>query len=147
VRIVTFFDASAGDIGGEQNGHPESVAATVEMSARKACERHPYAADILYFCAFLQPDVIPDEILGLTVDETVFREGVVALRRYSLITFNDQMAIFSVHRLVQSVVADSLSPEARTQWRNRIVEVLYVTFCIAELFFNASTYPLAGEII
>src|SRR5207249_3241843 len=36
--------------------HPRAVAATLNLSIKKAAEQHPLASDILHFCAFLQPD-------------------------------------------------------------------------------------------
>jgi hypothetical protein len=42
--------------------HPESVVVTFELCFTKAREKQPLAIDILRFCAFLHPDVIPDEL-------------------------------------------------------------------------------------
>jgi len=112
--------------------HPDSVAATVELSVMKACERQPMAADILHFCSFLQPDAIPDEVLqqddGLQIDEDSFNEAVVALRCYSLIKRNVQKKTLSMHRLVQAILIDTMSPALRVQWRKRIILTLNKVF-------------------
>ena len=49
--------------GSSYGDHPDAVTMTVELSIRKTCEHHPLAADLLHFCAFLQPDAIPEEVL------------------------------------------------------------------------------------
>ncbi len=112
--------------------HPESVAATFELSFNKAFKQHPMATDILYFCAFLQPDAIPEELLhqddGLRIDATSFNEGIAALLRYSLIKRNTQDKTLSMHRLVQAVLLDSMSPDLRKQWRERVVQALNEAF-------------------
>src|SRR5205823_2067785 len=67
----------------EYSEHPDTVAATFKLSFEKACERHPLASDILHFCAFLQPDAIPEELFqhddSFKFGTTVFDEAIAAL--------------------------------------------------------------------
>ncbi len=116
----------------EYGDHPDSVAATIELSVRKAYEQQPMAADILHFCSFLQPDAIPEEVLeqdaGLQIDTQSLNEVIVALRRYSLIKRNTQEKTLSMHRLVQAVLIDTMSPALRVQWRERIILTLNKVF-------------------
>ena len=112
--------------------HPASVVATVMLSFRKAWERQPLASDLLYFCSFLQPDSIPEELLsqdeGMKLDVTLFKETVVALRWYSLIKRNTKEKSLSMHRLVQAVLSDNLDIVARIEWRKHVLYSLNAAF-------------------
>lgn len=112
--------------------HPEAITATVELSIKKACERHPLAADILHFCSFLASDAIPEEVLGQADDlkhNTVLLDETIAiLRRYSLIKRNAQGKTFSMHPLVQTVLIDNMPPDLRGQWLLRVVRTLDKAF-------------------
>lgn len=115
-----------------EDEHPKSVAATFKLSFEDACKRHPMAADILYFCSFLQPDAIPEEVLeqddGLQIDTQSLNEVIAALRRYSLIKRNAQEKTLSMHRLVQAVLIDTMSSALKMQWRERIILTLNKVF-------------------
>lgn len=43
--------------------HPTPVATTWDLSCSRVRERHPEAAALLHFCAFLAPDSIPEALL------------------------------------------------------------------------------------
>ena len=43
--------------------HLQSVATTWSLSFKQVAQRNPMAADLLYLCAFLAPDAIPDEVV------------------------------------------------------------------------------------
>ena len=82
-----------------------------------------------------QPDLARAAHLGLStvVDfertrREVSIEAIAALRRYSLVKRNSQEKTLSMHRLVQAVIIDTLSPELRTQWRERVVLALNAAF-------------------
>jgi transcriptional regulator with XRE-family HTH domain len=114
------------------NYHPEPVAATLELSFKRACEQHPLASDILHFCAFLQPDAIPEELFqyddSFKFGTIAFDDGIETLRRYSLIKQNQQQRTFSIHRLVQAVLIDAMLPDLQKQWRERVVRALNAAF-------------------
>lgn len=114
------------------NYHPETVVATVRLSFRKACIRYPAAEDVLYFCSFLQPDAMPEEVFyqadSLKLDAKSFNAVMAALRRYSLIKRNAQEKILSMHRLVQSVLRDGITPDLRKQWQERVARALNAAF-------------------
>ncbi len=118
--------------------HPETVTVTVQLSVKKACEVHSSAADVLYFCSFLQPDAMPEEVfyqdseMRLTLRS--FNDIMVALRRYSLVERNAQEKLLSMHRLVQAVLSDGIPPEFRRQWRERVLQA--VNACFPEVDFK-----------
>jgi transcriptional regulator with XRE-family HTH domain len=108
---------------GKYSDHPESVLVTFELCFQKARERHHLADDILNFCAFLQPDAIPEELFqqdaSFKVDALAFNKGIAALQRYSLINRNTQAQTLSLHRLVQAVLIDFMPPDLQKQWQVR----------------------------
>jgi DNA-binding XRE family transcriptional regulator len=113
--------------------HPESVTVTVSLSFEKACRRDAKAADVLFFCLFLQPDAMPEELfyqdgeMQLTLG--AFNDIMVALRQYSLVIKRNAYAkSFSIHRLVQAVLSDYLSDEQKEQWEERVVHTLNADF-------------------
>ncbi len=118
--------------------HPEPVAATLNLSFTMACQQHPLAADILNFCAFLHPDAIPEELFhhddSFKYDMTEFDEAIAALHRYSLIRRNIQEKTLSMHRLVQAVLIDAMSPDHQKQWRERVVRALNAAFPLSMEF-------------
>ncbi len=116
----------------EYSEHPESVVVTFELCFELAHKRHPLATAILRFCAFLHPDAIPMELFqhddSLKHDTNAFREGIIALRRYSLIKRNLQDKTCSIHRLVQAVLIDDISSDLQMQWRRRVVDAVNASF-------------------
>lgn len=112
--------------------HPESVVATLELSFREARKRYQLAGDLLDFCAFLQPDAIPEEVLLQAADPRLdpfsLNGAVAALLDYSLVRRNAQEKTFSIHRLVQEVVVDNMSADRRRHWRRRMVHALNTVF-------------------
>src|SRR5712692_11819806 len=95
-------------------------------------ENTPLAEEILHFCAFLQPDAVPEELFqyddSFMLDPMVFKKGIAALQHYSLIKYNDQEKTFSMHRLVQAVLIDGMPPDLQKQWRDRMVRALNAAF-------------------
>lgn len=112
--------------------HPESVVVTLGISTAKACEQHPLAADLLDFCAFLQPEDMPEEILLRAIDPKFdafsFNDAVAALQKYSLIKHNAHKSMFSMHQLVQHVLHDTMDASDKRQWQSRVVQALSAAF-------------------
>jgi len=119
---------------GTYSDHPESVVVTFELCFEMACKRHPLATDILRFCAYLQPDAIPEELFrhddGFKLDAEAFKKGIKALFRYSLLKLNRQEKTCSLHRLVQAVVIDGMSHDLdlQKQWKERVVLAQHAAF-------------------
>src|SRR5258708_6115914 len=115
----------------EYSDHPDTVVVTFGLCFAMARERHRLADEILNFCAFLQPDAIPEELFlhddSFKVDTDTFNGGIAALRRYSLVKRNGQEMTLSMHRLVQAVLIDGM-PDLQTQWRDRVARALLATF-------------------
>jgi tetratricopeptide (TPR) repeat protein len=117
-------------------GHPDSVAATFALSFEKVEQACPVAADLLRLCAFLSPDAIPEEIftagspgLGANLDSLAgnllqFNEALGRILRYSLIRRDPSSSTLTIHRLVQAVLQDSMTPDEHRQWADRAVRAV-----------------------
>nr|MDQ2716779.1 tetratricopeptide repeat protein [Chloroflexota bacterium] len=120
--------------------HPESVATTWSLSFQKIEQTNPAAAALLRFCAFLEPDTIPEElinegsahlgpILGLVATDALkVDDAIQELRAFSLIQRDPDARILRVHRLVQAVLKDTMHPEEQSQWAERAVQATNALF-------------------
>jgi len=117
---------------GKYSEYPDTIAVTFALCFEKASKRHPLSIDILRFCAFCHPDIIPDELLqhdeSFKRDATEFKNGRTALLRYSLLKHNTQEHTFSIHRLVQAALIDAMPVDLQKQWRERVVRALSAVF-------------------
>src|SRR5262249_32459692 len=107
--------------------HPP-LATTWSLSFARVEERGPAAADLLRLCAYLSPDAIYEDMLmqgagtlsptfsAVVADGYLLNQAIEILRAYSLITRDAQTKALAVHRLVQTVVRDSLPAETQKQW-------------------------------
>ncbi|GHO79704.1 tetratricopeptide repeat protein [Ktedonobacter sp. SOSP1-85] len=121
-------------------GYPHSVATTWELSFRHIQATNPASADLLRLCAFLSPDAIPEEVLtkgashwppalqAAVADRLSFNQMLEALLAFSLIQRFAEDHSLSIHRLVQVVQRERLSPEEQRQWMVRVVRVLNAVF-------------------
>jgi tetratricopeptide (TPR) repeat protein len=115
-----------------------SAAATFALSFEKMKQASEAAAELLRFCAFLDPDAIPEEILTdgapelgpilapVAANPMHLNEAIGAALRYSLLRRRDGM--LSVHRLVQQVIQDELTGEEKRQWAERAVHAMNAAF-------------------
>ncbi len=116
------------------------VATTWSLSFVRVEERNPAAADLLRLCAYLSPDAIFEDMLIQGADtlpptlSTVVADGylldraIEALRAYSLIARDIQTKSLAVHRLVQTVLRDSLPAEDARQWMLHAVALVNQSF-------------------
>ncbi len=128
----------------ETGNYKPTIATTWKLNFDAVAEAEPAAADLLTLCAFLAPDNIPVEaVIGaakgtlpsvqsffsdledMEVLEAQYNELLEPLTRYSLIEKNPVLYSFSCHRLVQTVLRETLNAESRRQWVEKAVEVLF----------------------
>jgi len=126
--------------GGLVGDHPLPVATTWSVSFQRVEARNPTAADLLRLLAFLAPDAIAEEIITqgaphlgprlapVAAEPYLFGQAMEALRAYSLVRQDPHAHTLSMHRMVQTVLRDSLTAEERKQWAMRAVLVVNATF-------------------
>jgi len=124
--------------------YPRSVSKTLLLSFTRVEQRNPAAADLLRLCAFLAPDAIPEELftkgaeeLGdvlapVVEDAYQFNRAFADVRAYSLLTRSPQSRTFTVHRVVQAVLRDSMTAEIQQQWMQRAVLAVNAAFPASE---------------
>lgn len=119
--------------------HPETVATTWSLSFQQIEQQNPAAADLLRLLAFLAPDAIPEELLtrgsaamdaplAIIADPLQFQETLGVLHRYSLIQRNPGAHTLSIHRLVQTILKDSMDDQTQRAWAERTVLTLNAAF-------------------
>ncbi|RBQ21422.1 hypothetical protein DP939_01525 [Spongiactinospora rosea] len=116
---------------GEPYDYAGSVASTWTLAFQRLERDAPDAIALLRLLSRLAPDDVPIRTLlagrrtslpdslgltGLAGDPIRIAEAVAELRRYSLVA-SPEPGVLSVHRLVQAVTADRMSPAAREAWR------------------------------
>ena len=120
--------------------HPEPVTTTWLLSFAKVEQINPTAAELLRFCAFLHPDDIPEvfivngaPILGplleqVATDPAQLDAAIATLRKFSLVRRNTQQKTLTIHRLVQTVLKDSMEAEIQYLWAGRVVRAINRAF-------------------
>src|SRR6266516_2187775 len=120
--------------------HPQSVATTFSLTFKKVQQRNKAAIELLKFCSYLAPDVIPLELIvqGAThlgtvlgpvaADAFKLDQALEMLQAYSLVQRDGKNRMLSIHRLVQAVLIDTMSPRQRLQWKERVVRVVNEAF-------------------
>jgi hypothetical protein len=122
--------------GGMNADHPRSMKATLALSFERIKQATPAAIDFLDLCAFLYPDAIPEEMItggasrlppllrDVLSDPPKYDAMIAELRRYSLLYRNLETKTFSIHRLVQAVLRDSMDEALQRQWAKRAVQIV-----------------------
>jgi len=123
----------------------ESVATTWLISFNRVEQQSPAAAKLLDLCAFLHPDAISEDILLEStylentemhpIVESAFQlnQACEVLLRYSLIRRNADEELFSIHRLVQSVLQDRMDDPTQRLWAEQVVHAVEKAFLAAPL--------------
>ncbi len=127
--------------GGTANEQQEPVANVLALSLQKVEQANPAAAELLRFCAFLQPEAIPVElfseeaaaelgpVLGPVAAHKVERNNALStLLNFSLVQRDASADTLAVHRVTQVVIRDMLDETARRLWIERVVRALNSVF-------------------
>lgn len=122
--------------------HPTSVATTWNQAFTTIRNVNPDAYALLLLCAFLHHEAIPEEVItrGATMvpilqtlaHDPLLRDAALAeLRKHSLLVKENQTKTFSMHRLVQVILQDSMSKEEPCQWAKYAIIAVYTGLCTA----------------
>jgi tetratricopeptide (TPR) repeat protein len=115
--------------------HPKSVGTTWSMAFEKVQQANPAAADLLRLCAFLDPDLIQEEIITkgaselgsvlqpVAVDPIKLNDAIGTLLSYSLVRRNPERTL-SIHRLIQVVLKHSMNTSVQRRWAERAVRAV-----------------------
>ncbi len=133
----------------------EPVTITFSLASRKLAEASVAAADMLKVCAFLASAAIPEEIFISGAAE--MGESLVPLAggginlvkvmgeaaRFSLLRRDTKSGRIEMHRLVQQVLRDGMSPEEQRLWAERAIRAVNAVFPEVE----HATWPLCEKLL
>jgi tetratricopeptide (TPR) repeat protein len=117
-----------------------SVTVTFSLAFKKVADDNPVAADLLRVCAFLEADLIPEEIfsegakeLGEAIGSLAespldLSDAIEAAGRFSLLQRHPEVRTVSIHRLVQAVLKDEMDSDDRRMWAERTVRRVNAVF-------------------
>ncbi len=157
-RYIELFRARRQELQREERppaGYPDTVATTWLLLFQQAEQEAPAAASLLRLCAFFAPDDIPlsmlrdgathlpDPLAAAVTDQLACNRTIAALRRYSLITKQDDS--ISIHRLVQLVTRDQLTEDERRQWAEAAVRVVDQAFPLESS--DVRTWPVCSKLL
>lgn len=116
--------------------HPTSIQTTLSLAFEQVQQRDSIAKEVLYLCAFLAPEAIPEEVLMIGISRHLGQATVVpaetwaldeafmVLGMYSLVYRDTRTHTLSLHRLVQVVLQNRLSKQERAVWLLHIITAL-----------------------
>lgn len=128
------------------DAHPHSVTITLTLAFDQVAQKRPVNLELLHLLAFLHPDAIPETLLtegGLILHDPLqslvarplaFSQALADLRRFSLISHGADRATLQIHRIVQDVLIDTLTPEQQRAWAQQAV--LLVNHVFPEVHFE-----------
>jgi tetratricopeptide (TPR) repeat protein len=126
--------------GGLIADHPEPVATTWSLSFEKVELANPAAAELLRLCAFLAPDAIPEGIITegapdlgpvlqpVAADPFELNAAIEELHKFSLVKRAPDAKTLTIHRLVQSVLKESMNEQTQHEWAERTVRAVHLAF-------------------
>jgi tetratricopeptide (TPR) repeat protein len=135
-----------------------TVATTWALAFQAIQESQPAAGDLLRLCAFVAPEAIPQTLLrddpstlpeplgAMVRDDLSWDDALAVLRRYALVDVEGDT--LAVHRLVQAVTRDRLSPDERARWAAVAVTRMTDAFPSGEdLPREPRTWPTCAQLL
>jgi tetratricopeptide (TPR) repeat protein len=125
---------------GELSGEHTSSSTTYTLALEQVAFRDEEAAELIRICAFLAPESIPKRIFTENPD---IWEGSLATRlhkplgfdelrqeatRYSLIQWDSEKKLLSIHAVVQQVIRDELRPEKKQSYIKKVILAVNAIF-------------------
>jgi cellulose biosynthesis protein BcsQ/tetratricopeptide (TPR) repeat protein len=138
-EYLVLLDEEAGVLSqGKPRNYPASVAATWGLAFGRLRSESPAALQLLQLCTFFGADPIPFYLLkqgrhalslpeplrGTLSDTLERRRAVRAISRYALARVDPGRDTLVIHRLVQDVLRDGLSPQDREAFQSGAQELL-----------------------
>jgi len=113
---------------GKSPEYPLSMTAAWKLSVSTVEGRQPEALELLRLCAFFGPEPIPRDLFphgahalssplgAMLADPIRLARAIRELGRFALVRIDDRTIV--IHRLIQALLRDDLSPEERTAFRD-----------------------------
>ena len=112
---------------GKSPDYPLSMTAAWKLSVSTLEQQQPEAVRLLRCCAFFGPEPIPRDLFprgaqaltsslrGLLADPILLARAIRELGRFALVRLDGRAVV--IHRLIQALLRDSLSPEEQASYR------------------------------
>ncbi len=119
-----------------EGDHLHSVSTTFSLCFEKVEHANAAAAQLLQLCAFFAADAIPEELFvadgfedgsllqSLASDPIAFDDALATLRTYSLLHRNAETKTLTIHRLVQTVLRETMHATMQHSWAEQAVRVV-----------------------
>jgi tetratricopeptide (TPR) repeat protein len=119
---------------GKSPDYPMSMTAAWKLSVATLKDQLPQAQELLRCCAFFGPEPIPRDVFrqgaqpsgtslaSVISDPILLARAVRELGRFALVTLDGRSV--SVHRLIQALLRDELSPEQQAAYRREVHLIL-----------------------
>lgn len=143
----------------QASAYPRTAAATWRVSIDRLRQEQPAAARLLELCSYFGPDAISmsllysNEMLSHLVEyDPALQEKMVLGRiirevgRYALARVDQSRSSMQVHRLVQAVVRDSLTPEQGQETEHVVHRILLSARPRQGDVYNPDNWPRYSEI-
>jgi hypothetical protein len=124
--------------------YSETVTSVWKLSMRSVAHKDPAAAELLYLCAFLAPERIPDQVvlnaapvLGPVLgpvagNKFLFNHVISVLKKYSLlhreVNRDTEARTLWIHRVMQAVLIDEMDERTQRLWAERAVRTIERSF-------------------
>lgn len=121
---------------GKPTEYPLSMTAAWVLSVSSLKDRMPEAVELLRCCAFFGPEPIPREVFSQRVeglrpqlgdllhDPIRLSRALGELGRYALARMDPSSRTIQVHRLIQALVREEVTPEERQEYRTSVHRLL-----------------------
>jgi tetratricopeptide (TPR) repeat protein len=119
---------------GKSAEYPRSMTAAWTLSVATMHRQMPQAQELLRCCAFFGPDPIPRDLfrrgqqeietpVGLLISNPIMlARAIRVLGRFALVKLDGRAIL--VHRLVQALIRDDLTPEERDEYQHEVHLIL-----------------------
>lgn len=117
---------------GKPSEYPHSMTAAWALSVEGLGQRFPEAVDLLRCCAFFGPEPIPRDVFSqpaeglrprlaaLLADPIRLSRAIGELGRYALVRIDPSTRTIQVHRLIQALLRDELTPAEQDTIRHEV---------------------------
>jgi tetratricopeptide (TPR) repeat protein len=119
---------------GKAPDYPLSMTAAWKLSVSTLRRQQPQALELLRCCAFFAPDPIPRDVFrrgaqaassrlrDIFADPILLARAIRELGRLALVKIDGPM--ISIHRLIQALLRDELSPDEQASYRYEVHSIL-----------------------
>jgi tetratricopeptide (TPR) repeat protein len=120
--------------------HKDAIKQTLSLNFKKVDQSHPSALKLLHLLAFLYPSAIPEEMIEqgmgalnpplkkLAADALALEDVIALFLKYALVQRRIDTRTLSIHRIVQIILKEELTPKQQAQGAMQAVRLISSLF-------------------